>query len=140
MIVYNVFKNNEKNLGSFEDNRGTINDIFVKFSIQHASWVSSKENAIRGNHYHKYTTQYTLVLSGSLLYRSKNMNNLKMDEGIFEKGSFIISPPMEAHAMQALNGDCEFIAFASGPRGGRLKRRIRIDYLRTQIIIFLNYI
>ena len=119
MISYNIFKNNEDSLGSFVDERGAINDIFSNLSIQHACYILSKKGAVRGNHYHKYTTQYTLIMQGNLFYKSKNLENSEIKEGIFDRGSMIISPPMEAHAMKALHEDCEFFAFASGPRGGK---------------------
>ena len=53
------------------------------------------------------------------MYKSKNLENSELQEGIFERGGVIISPPLEAHAMKALHEDCEFIVFASGPRGGK---------------------
>lgn len=42
-----------------------------------------------------------------------------ISEGIFGRGVLIISPPFEAHAMRAHNGECQFLAFAEGPRGGK---------------------
>ena len=118
MKTYNIFDNELKNLGQFTDNRGSILDIFVDQPVDHSCWILSVAGAIRGNHYHKYTTQYTLVLSGELYYVSRNLIDNTLVEGVFEKGTMIVSPPMEAHAMQARDGSCEFIAFASGPRGG----------------------
>ena len=118
METYSIFDNDLRNLGQFTDNRGSISDIFVDQAVDHSCWISSVDGAVRGNHYHKYTTQYTLVLSGKLYYISKNMVDNTIKEGVFEKGTMIVSPPMEAHAMQAHEGSCEFIAFASGPRGG----------------------
>lgn len=118
MKTYNIFDNKLKSLGQFTDGRGSISDIFVDQPVDHSCWISSVSGAVRGNHYHKLTTQYTLVLSGKLYYVGKSMIDDIIADGIFERGTMIVSPPMEAHAMQARDGSCEFIAFASGPRGG----------------------
>lgn len=119
MKTYNIFNNDYKNLGQFNDKRGSISDIFINEPVDHSCWIVSEKGAVRGNHYHKKSTQYTLVLTGRLFYISKCIISGNMCEGTFEKGTIIISPPMEAHAMKALETKCEFIAFASGPRGGK---------------------
>jgi dTDP-4-dehydrorhamnose 3,5-epimerase-like enzyme len=116
---YNIYDNNELGLGSFSDDRGTITDIFYKAGINHACLITNSANAIRGNHYHKYTTQYTYVLTGSMIYYSKNVDSEEpVQEFLAKKGDFIISLPNEIHAMKTTADGCTFIAFAEGPRGG----------------------
>jgi mannose-6-phosphate isomerase-like protein (cupin superfamily) len=119
MKHYNIYENEESGLGKFTDERGTIIDIFYKAGMNHACLITNAPDAVRGNHYHKHTTQYTYVLTGSMVYYSKPVDSDQpADEFLAKKGDFIISRPNEIHAMQATSDGCTFIAFAEGPRGG----------------------
>ena len=51
----------------FRDTRGIIADVIYKNQINHIGYISSKKNSIRGNHYHKKTTQYNFVLDGVVI-------------------------------------------------------------------------
>lgn len=59
MKHYNIYENNETGLGTFTDDRGTITDIFYKINANHACLITNAPDAVRGNHYHKHTIQYT---------------------------------------------------------------------------------
>jgi hypothetical protein len=119
MKHYNIYTNNEKGLGVHSDTRGTIADIFYRAEMNHACVITNAANAIRGNHYHKLTTQYTYIVSGVLEYFSKPVDsNQPADVLLAVAGDFIISEPNEVHAMRAGLDGCTFIAFAQGPRGG----------------------
>ena len=50
-------------------------DIFYKDDIQHVAQINSEPNVIRGNHYHKETTQHMLIISGSMEYWYKNLDS-----------------------------------------------------------------
>jgi hypothetical protein len=51
------------------DERGQISDILYKSNFQHAAIIESKcGGLIRGNHYHKQTTQHIFITSGALRY------------------------------------------------------------------------
>lgn len=120
MKVYNIYKNQKSDLAKFEDDRGQITDIFYQTQIDHACIVTNNSGAIRGNHYHKHTTQYIYIISGTLTYYSRFAN----DDGPINHysalpGDFIISEPNEIHATKAGPEGCTFIAFAAGPRGGK---------------------
>lgn len=105
-----------------QDQRGTIRDIFVSSPKDHCTIISSKAGAVRANHFHKLSTQYTYVVSGAM-----TMVVQKVDEN----GQLIGSPqtthmvegdlathvPYEAHAFRA-EGDSVILAFADGVRGG----------------------
>jgi quercetin dioxygenase-like cupin family protein len=120
MRHYNIDDNEEHGLGQFTDERGIIKDIFYSTDINHACLITNAPNAVRGNHYHKLTTQYTYVLTGTLYYYSKPYGSKKPAECyVASKGDVIISEPNEVHAMQAGDTGCTFIAFAAGPRGGK---------------------
>jgi oxalate decarboxylase/phosphoglucose isomerase-like protein (cupin superfamily) len=119
MKHYNIYNNSEPGLENFSDNRGTIADIFFKQSINHGCIITNSPGAVRGNHYHKLTTQYTYILSGSLDYYSKPVDSAESAKVVTAGvGDFVISEPMEIHAMKSGQGGCTFIAFASGTRGG----------------------
>lgn len=120
MKSYNIYNNNsDTGLGSFEDHRGTIHDIFYKSNMNHGCVITNQPGAVRGNHYHKFTTQYTYVVSGQLTYYSKpSDSDSTAHVFVARPGDVVISEPFEIHAMKAGTEGCTFIAFAEGPRGG----------------------
>jgi oxalate decarboxylase/phosphoglucose isomerase-like protein (cupin superfamily) len=119
MKHYNIYDNNEKGLGAFADERGEITDIFHLIDINSACLITNTPGAVRANHYHKQTTQYTYILSGSLDYYSKPVDSEEPANVITAgTGDFIISEPNEIHAWRTGPEGCTLIAFAQGPRGG----------------------
>ncbi len=119
MKHYNIYNNNEQGLGNFSDDRGSITDTFYKANMNHACIITNAPGAIRANHYHKQTTQYTYVLAGTLHYYSKPVDSEEAANTITAgPGDMIISAPNEIHGMIAGDDGCVFIAFAEGPRGG----------------------
>ena len=87
--------------------------------MNHACIITNEPGAVRGNHYHKHTTQYTYILAGNLVYYSQPIHSTApADVYVAAPGDFIISEPNEIHAMKAGSEGCTFIAFAAGPRGG----------------------
>lgn len=124
---------------SFKDDRGEIIDIFVKSPKDHCSIITSKKGAVRGNHFHKKSTQYTFVVSGRFkLFRAKVdedgnlIEKVKMDT--IEKNELIEHPPYESHTLLAETDEAVLLAFACGTRGGnfyekdtfRLKKKLNI--------------
>jgi quercetin dioxygenase-like cupin family protein len=119
MKVYNIYQNNEPGLGSHSDDRGQIHDVFYKHNMNHGCIITNEPNAVRGNHYHKFTTQYTFVVEGELTYYSQPVDQSKaVDMYQAKKGDFIISEPNEVHTLKSGPNGCVFIAFTEGPRGG----------------------
>jgi len=119
MKVYNIYENQEPGLGTHKDERGSITDIFYRASMNHACIITNAPGAVRGNHYHKLTTQYTYVIDGNLAYYSKPVGSDSPAEMyVASRGDMIISKPGEIHAMKSGSDGCTFIAFAEGPRGG----------------------
>ena len=108
---------------SFSDSRGEIYDIFVNSPKDHCALITSKKGAIRGNHFHKESTQFTFILNGKFkLFRAKvdNDGNLVEEASvkIIEKNEFIEHPPFEAHTLEAISDNAIILAFACGKRGG----------------------
>src|SRR3989344_6112950 len=75
---------------AFTDARGHIFDI-VEEPISHVGLITFKKGAIRGNHYHKKSVQYTYILKG------KRKKTFILTEGMFSR----ISPQI-VHAYKAL--------------------------------------
>tara|TARA_B100001996_G_C18388026_1_gene488021 strand:+ start:108 stop:512 length:405 start_codon:yes stop_codon:yes gene_type:complete len=120
MKKINIFSDNVENLQKFEDKRGVIADIFYKKPLEHVALIKSEPNVIRGNHYHKETTQHMLITQGSLEYWYKELNSKDSAKMILcKRGDLITTPPKEIHALKIGNEGNEFIVFSSGLRGGQ---------------------
>ena len=120
MKTYNIYADHGvKGLESFTDDRGSITDIFYMSNMNHGCIITNQPGAVRGNHYHKFTTQYTYILSGTLTYYSRSIGGDEPTD-VFDAvaGDMIISKPLEIRAMRSGSDGCVFIAFAEGPRGG----------------------
>jgi dTDP-4-dehydrorhamnose 3,5-epimerase-like enzyme len=116
----NIWKNVESPLEMHTDDRGSITDIFYNSKIDHVAVISSEPNSIRGNHYHKETTQHILVTHGSLEYWYKPVfSELNASKIIANKGDLISTPPNEIHALKIGDEGNEFIVFSEGIRGGK---------------------
>lgn len=100
----------------FEDARGQIIDILENETIENVTLISSKKGAIRGNHYHKESVQYTFVLKGNLKLLTQ-MPGAKIKATVIKPGDLILTPPMEKHTLVALE-DSELLILTRGPRGG----------------------
>ena len=99
-------------LEKHRDKRGVIEDLYVgkDFSVTR---ITFKKGAVRGNHYHKKTYQYDIIISGKLIYYCK--------EGSWEVGSPSLPLthfPTEKHAYKALK-DSEMISICIGKRIGK---------------------
>jgi dTDP-4-dehydrorhamnose 3,5-epimerase-like enzyme len=75
MKYYNINQKHRKRSRSTPDERGTITDMFYKANMNHGCIITNEPKAVRGNHYHKLTTQYTLVLNGTLNYYSRPVDS-----------------------------------------------------------------
>ena len=95
-------------LETIKDKRGTIQDLKVgkDYSV---TFITFKKGAIRGNHYHKKTTQIDLILKGKLEDES---------EFTWEKGEINEIEPNEKHAYKALK-DSEMVSICIGKRIGK---------------------
>ena len=120
MIVRNIYIDRKEPLEMFEDERGKILDIFYKDDIQHVAQIDSEPNVIRGNHYHKETTQHMLMISGSMEYWYKNFGSKEEPKMIkLKKGDLVSTPPFEIHTLKIGKDGNSFVVFSSGLRGGK---------------------
>lgn len=97
----------------FEDARGRIMDWVVRenYAVTH---ITNTKGAVRGNHYHKQTDQFTYIVSGRL--RIACFDRSPVVE-VFEAGRWHWVRAGVAHAWEALE-DSEVIVFVVGPRAG----------------------
>ncbi len=103
---------------NFKDKRGTITDIFTNSPKDHATIIFSKKGTMRGNHYHKKSTQYTFVVSGQLTHLTQKVGQKKIYKHTLKPNDLMISDPGEAHTLVATK-DTIFLAFVDGLRGGK---------------------
>ena len=108
---------------NFKDKRGNIIDIFVNNPKDHCSIVTFNKNAVRGNHFHKKSIQYSFILSGRLKMITAKVDKKgrlvgKIKKDIVSKNSLIEHKPLIAHAFKALKKST-MLAFANGKRGGK---------------------
>jgi dTDP-4-dehydrorhamnose 3,5-epimerase-like enzyme len=112
-----ILKNN------FKDKRGLILDIFTNKPKDHCTLVTFNKGAIRGNHFHKKSTQYSFLISGKMILLSCKVDNNgkligKLKKELIKPNFLITHKPFHAHAFKALTSSF-FLAFADGIRGGR---------------------
>jgi quercetin dioxygenase-like cupin family protein len=101
---------------AFTDERGKITDIVENVPFDSLTLITSSKGAVRGNHYHRQTTQYTYILEGKCRYYSQKPGE-PVEQAIVVKGDLVVSPPLESHAFEALD-DSVLLAFCQGPRNG----------------------
>lgn len=87
----------------FRDKRGDIFDL-VEDEIRHLGFITFRKGAVRANHYHKKSTQYSYVIKGSieLLTKDAKNKNAKMKKAIMSEGTFAMIPPCIIHVYRAL--------------------------------------
>jgi len=93
----------------FEDHRGVIQDLLG--AIDSVTRITTVKDAVRGNHVHHKTTQWTLVLAGSLLMACGHTQT------VLGPGEIIEHQPGEPHAWKAIE-DTDCLVFTRGPRAG----------------------
>lgn len=102
------------------DERGQISDILYKSNFQHAAVIESKRGGlIRGNHYHKQTTQHIFITRGALRYWYQPLDKSDAVKSVLVKEYDLVStPPFEVHALEILE-PTQFVVFSDGVRGGQ---------------------
>jgi quercetin dioxygenase-like cupin family protein len=109
--------NKTRPLPAFQDARGAITDLLQNEEIQAITLISFTRGAVRGNHYHKHTTQWNYVLAGRIRLATQ-LPDGDLVETILQKGELAVTVPNERHALQAIENS-ELMVFTKGPRGGK---------------------
>ena len=120
MKIKNIWKDVKEPLELHNDDRGSIVDLFYNEDINHVATVTSEPNVIRGNHYHKETTQHMLMIKGSLEYWYKTVDsNEEAQMVVAKEGDLVSTGPNEIHALRIGPEGNEFVVFSQGKRGGK---------------------
>jgi quercetin dioxygenase-like cupin family protein/SAM-dependent methyltransferase len=107
----------EKINPAFSDDRGKITDLLNR-SINHVGLITTRAGSVRGEHYHKLSTQYSYILSGKFevlvasVYNPKNVKKI-----ILEEGELITIEPKTMHRFKAIE-DAIMIDMISESRAG----------------------
>jgi quercetin dioxygenase-like cupin family protein len=99
------------------DARGVILDILENDAVECVTILTSKRGAVRANHYHKKTTQYTYVIDGKIRVLEQRGNG-RIERRVLKPGDLLTTPPWVKHAVVAIE-DSTLIACAHGPRRGK---------------------
>ena len=101
----------------FTDKRGSILNYYLPEDINHVGLIDSKEHTLRGNHYHPEQTQVCLLVKGSYISVTKNIQekNSVVESRLIRENELSIIPPNVAHAMIFLE-DSIFLNLVKGER------------------------
>jgi quercetin dioxygenase-like cupin family protein len=98
----------------FEDHRGVIQDLLGP--VDAVTEIRSHKGAIRGNHVHYQTTQWTYIASGWLRVVTRDPDGTVHDR-VYGPGEMACEQPGVAHAWEAME-DTVCVVFSKGPRSG----------------------
>jgi quercetin dioxygenase-like cupin family protein len=112
---------------SFSDDRGEIVDLLENESINAITIVTFTAGAVRGNHYHKHTTQWNYLMTGKIKLVSQ-VPGEPVTETVMTPGDFVVTEPNVRHALVGLEAS-SLMVFTKGPRGGKEYERdtFRLD-------------
>lgn len=102
---------------SFSDERGKIIDLIENDDVNAITVVTFRKGAVRGNHYHKQTTQWNYLMRGKIKLVTQ-VPGEQVVETIMEPGDLIVTYSNDRHALAALE-ESEVMVFTKGPRGGK---------------------
>ena len=102
---------------AFQDHRGQITDIIQHTLFDSVTVITCAKGAIRGNHFHKESIQYSYVLSGRVRALTQPPDGT-VEMADLSANDLLESPPLERHALEALE-DSVLIIITRGPRGGK---------------------
>jgi len=81
----------------FVDERGFIQNL-LNAPVNGAAIITSKAGSIRSNHYHKEDFHYLYVVSGSMEYYERGLDEKFVGEPLIIKaGQMVFTPPMKIH-------------------------------------------
>jgi quercetin dioxygenase-like cupin family protein len=101
--------------GRHKDDRGVIQDLLVT-PLDAVTEIRTRKGAIRGNHVHRATTQWTYVVSGLLRVVTQQGGGPLRDR-VYGPREMACERPGITHAWEALE-DTTVLVFTKGPRSG----------------------
>lgn len=103
-------------LGRHEDERGVIQDLLAG-PLDMVTQIDTGPGAVRGNHTHLATTQWTYIVHGRLLVAWQGPDGDGVHTAVYPAGSLVVEEPGIAHAWQAIEAT-RVLVFTRGPRAG----------------------
>jgi oxalate decarboxylase/phosphoglucose isomerase-like protein (cupin superfamily) len=100
----------------FTDERGEIIDLIENENINAVTLLTIKKGKVRGNHYHKNTTQWNYIIAGVMKLVTQ-MPDESIVETLMYPGDLIATVPEEKHALVG-EDDVVCLVLTKGPRGG----------------------
>lgn len=101
----------------YSDERGIITDLLNK-NLGHVGLITTKKGAVRANHYHKTSIQYSYILSGKFEVLVAKFDEVeKVEKIILNSGDLITINPLVIHTFRALE-DSDMIDMISQSREG----------------------
>ena len=97
----------------YEDKRGVIQDLLG--GIDAVTEIRTVAGAIRGNHVHQLTTQWTYVVSGVMQFAWLEDDGIH--HAVYEDGALVTEHAGVPHAWKAVT-DTVVLVFTKGPRSG----------------------
>jgi quercetin dioxygenase-like cupin family protein len=115
----------------FEDHRGVIQDMLGP--VDAVTEIFTRKGAVRGNHVHERTTQWTYVVRGSMIAAAGGPYGTV--ERQLSAGQLLEEKAGVPHAWKALE-DTTVLVFTRGPRSGEAyetdTRRLGIPLLTAE--------
>ncbi len=94
------------------DSRGRLEEIAKADSWKQLNRVKTNQGAVRGNHYHKYTSELHYVLSGELRLHIRNLKTNEEADYQFGEGDCFVVEPYEFHTLEHLT-DVDYLVLFS---------------------------
>lgn len=85
------------------DARGEVIGIFREFPLAEINMVRTLAGHARGNHYHKSTNEFFIVLSGRLHLQVTTLKNEILFDGELSEGAMFIIEKNEIHTVTAIS-------------------------------------
>ena len=98
---------------NFKDTRGIIVDLLEKKKINAITYITQNKGKVRGNHFHKKTTQWNYLITGRIKIVTKKKNK-SVKQMILSKGDLVVTSSNESHAIKAIKYS-EYLVFTQGP-------------------------
>jgi len=86
---------------AFRDARGEIFDL-IEEKVGHVGLITFVRGAVRANHYHIRSTQYSYVLEGKIKLMISRIDGTRKKEYILGPGTLSSIPPKMVHKYTAL--------------------------------------
>ena len=102
------------NISTIKDGRGGIFSWVPEDDIKEWTMLYFTSNNIRGNHYHPEFTEYFLIVSGTVVLVTRDLETKKDINMIMGSGMCFRTPPGIPHAVYAVT-DAVCISFLTKP-------------------------